>query len=126
MNFDCVQVDKKGRMYMAHHRPWTPLEKIQLLQRWILVTSFAYYQLDENIVPDYRYDANAHQLVDLMNQYPGDAKLSRYRDYFYDYTGETGYHLIGRVEEKDSEMYRRIWIDALWALDLKHKRGWPS
>lgn len=122
MNFDPVGVASDGEPFMKYTRPFTIIERIQLLQRWILVNSFSYYQLDENIVHDFKYDDNAHQLVAMLNEFPEEAKRSRYYVYFYDYTGETGYHLIGRVKEKDPELYRHIWIDAMRALQLKHER----
>ena len=123
MNFEPVGVDSKGQMYMKFHRPFNVVEKIQLLQRWIMVASVAYYDFDGNFIEDYKYDANARQLVDLMNKYPEEATRSRYHKYFYDYTGETGYHLSSRVERDDSDLYRHIRMDAIWALDLKSKYG---
>lgn len=123
MNFDCVGRDAEGQMYMKFHKPFNPVEKIQLLQRWIMVASCAYYEYDGSFVEDFKYDANAKQLVQLMNDFPEEAKRSRYHKYFYDFTGETGYHLCSRVEKDDSELYRHIRIDAVLALDLKTQRG---
>ena len=97
------------------------VERINLLERWILVQSFAYYELDENIAADSVYDANSHQLAKMLEHHPEEAKRSRYYQYFYDFTGDTGYHLIGRVQKGDPDMYRRIWRDACVALDLKKK-----
>ena len=68
MNFDCVGRDSKGQLHMKHSYPFTPLEKIQLLQRSILVNSFAYYELDSNILADFQYDDNAKQLAELKKQ----------------------------------------------------------
>ena len=121
MNFDCVGRNSNGELYMKFNTPFTPVEKIQLLQRWIMVASVAYYEYDDNFVDDFKYDANAHQLVNLMNEFPEEAKQSRYYKYFYDYTGETGYHLTSRVEKDDSTLYRHIRIDALMALEMKNK-----
>ena len=49
MNFDCVGRKDNGEMYMKFDQPFAPTEKIQLLQRSILVNSFAYYELDSNL-----------------------------------------------------------------------------
>lgn len=122
MNFSPVEKTPEGEYRMKFHKPYTPLEQIQLLQRWILVQSCVYYVHDDNIVSDFTYDDNAKQLTALINEYPEEAKRSRYYKYFYDYTGETGYHLLGRVEKDDPKLYRHINIDAVLALDLKSGR----
>lgn len=131
MNFDCVGVTKKGEYYMKFNYPFNIVEKIQLLQRWILVQSFAYYELNENIASDFQYDANARQLEELARAYPEDFKRSRYYDYFYDfYDAEehatSGFDLLRRIEKVDRELYRHIWIDAALALDQKRLRGGES
>lgn len=130
MNFNAVGEDSKGRMYMKFHKPFTPVEKIQLLERSILVNSFAYYELDENLLTDFQYDANARQLAELKKEYPEEFKRSRYHAYFHDYCSEddgahytSGFDLLERVKKQDKDLYRRIHMDAMWAIDLKTKRG---
>lgn len=129
MNFDCVGRDSRGDYYMKFREPFSIVERIQLLQRWILVQSFSYYEMNENIVSDFDYDDNAKQLAELKKQYPEEFKRSRYYDYFFDYGGEDGMHytsgfdLLRKIEKQDRELYRHIWIDAAMALDLKSKFG---
>lgn len=130
MNFDPVGVDKQGEYYMKFHNPFSVVEKIQLLQRWILVQSFAYYELNENIASDFKYDANAKQLERLVMENPKAAKRSRYYDYFYDFFDESegthmtsGFDLLERVRKNDDKLYRYIRMDAIQALDLKAKYG---
>lgn len=130
MNFDCVNRDSEGRMYMKFRRPFNPVEKIQLLQRSILVNSFAYYEMNENILSDFQYDDNAKQLAELKKEYPEEFKRSRYYDYFHDYCSDvdgtintSGFDLLRKIEKQDKELYRHIWIDAVLALDLKSKRN---
>lgn len=129
MNFDPVGVDEKGEYCMKFHRPFTEVDKIQLLQRWILVQSFSYYELNENIASDFDYDANARQLEELAKNYPDEFKRSKYYTYFHDFFGEDGVHmtsgfdLLERVRKTNEELYRHIRIDAIWALDLKGKRS---
>jgi len=113
---------------MKFHKPFTPLEKIQLLQRSILVNSFAYYQLDGNLLSDFQYDANALQLAELKKECPDDFKRSRYYDYFYDFCSDdgtthstSGFDLLERVRKKDKQLYRYLHLDAVMALDLKQK-----
>lgn len=126
MNFDCVGKDSKGQMYMKFHEPFNVVEKIQLLQRSILVNSFAYYELNDNIISDFQYDANAMQLEELSKAYPEEFKRSRYFTYFHDfYDSEehatSGYTLIDRVKKTDYELYLRIWNDSVLALKLKEE-----
>lgn len=128
MNFNPVGRDENGERYMKYHMPFTIVEKIQLLQRWILVQSFAYYELNENIASDFAYDSNAKQLAELRNKYPEEFKRSKYYPYFHDYCSDvdgtvntSGFDLLRKIEKADKELYRHIWIDAAWALDLKQK-----
>lgn len=129
MNFNCVGTDSKGQMYMKFRTPFTPLERIQLLQRSILVNSLAYYELNENILTDFQYDDNAKQLAALKKEYPDEFKRSRYHEYFYDYCSDddahytSGFDLLERVRKADSILYRHLHIDAALALDLKSKYG---
>lgn len=130
MNFHPVGQKENGELYMKFHKPFTVVEKIQLLQRWILVQSFCYYELNDNCASDFQYDANAMQLIELMRQYPDEASRSRYAVYFHDYCPEdedvhytSGFDLLNRVRKKNKELYRRLHIDAVMALDLKAKRG---
>ena len=131
MNFSPVGRDPEtGEMYMKFNHVYTPTEKIQLLQRSILVNSFAYYELDCNLLTDFQYDDNAKQLAELKKQYPKEFENSRYHPYFYDYCSEednvhyvSGFDLLKRVEKNDKDLYRRIWMDAAWADDLKQKYG---
>lgn len=130
MNFEPVGCNEKGELTMKFHQPFTIVERIQLLQRSILVNSFAYYELDSNILSDFQYDDNARQLAELKKQYPDEFTRSRYHGYFYDYcTDEEGAHytsgfdLLRKIEISDKELYRHIWIDAVNALDQKRLRG---
>ena len=128
MNFNPVGRKSNGELYMKFHEPFTIVERIQLLQRSILVNSFAYYELNDNILTDFQYDANARQLEELVKQHPDEFKRSRYYTYFHDFydAGEhatSGFDLLERVRKNDNELYRHIWIDAIMALDLKAKYG---
>lgn len=124
MNFDCVGKNSKGQMYMKFHKPFNTVEKMNLLERSLLVNLFAYndfydsdehaisgfdllervrstdnelyiriqedatlalklqYELNDNILSDYQYDANAIQLEELVKANPEEFKRSRYYTYF--------------------------------------------
>lgn len=129
MDFNPVGIDNRGERFMKYHYPFNTVEKIQLLQRSILVNSFAYYELDSNLLSDYQYDNNARQLADLKRDYPAEFKRSRYFEYFEDYCAEDGTHytsgfdLLEKVRKADKDLYRRLHIDAMMALDAKQKFG---
>jgi hypothetical protein len=50
-------------------------QRIETLERWILVHSYLYYELDKSIVDDRKFDKNALQLVELIKQM--DTKLKQ-------------------------------------------------
>lgn len=93
------------------------VEKIELLERSLLVNSYAYYVMNETIMSDFMYDKNARQLVDFKKHHPEDFRLSRYYTIFHDFEGSTGFDLIARVN-KDQELQRKIIRDVYLALCL--------
>lgn len=113
---------------MKYPDTFTIKERIDLLERSILVNSCAYYELNDNILPDYKYDANTVQLENFAKQFPAEFIKSRYYKYFYDFFAvddechnSSGFDLLKRVKDDDEDLYRRIMIDATMALDLKSK-----
>ena len=107
---------------------FTIKERIELLERSILVNSYAYYELNENILADHQYDANTVQLSNFIKQFPQEFLKSRYYKYFYDFCSEeegthnsTGFDLISRLR-KDKKLCNIIIRDAHLALKLKKER----
>ena len=100
---------------------FTDKEKIQLLQRSILVNSYAYYELNENILTDYQYDKNTRQLLALKESNPEAYRKSRYNRYFDNFESGTGFDLTSRVQ-KNRKLYQNIARDAHLALKLKKER----
>ena len=125
MTFDCVGRDSKGQMYMKFHKPFSIVEQIQLLERSILVNSFAYYELNDNILSDAQYDRNAMQLAQLKENYPKEFTSSRYYRYFSDYCSDdgtvytSGFALLEKVRLSDYDLYCRLEEDARLALEKK-------
>lgn len=101
-------------------RKFTDKEKIQLLQRSILVQSYAYYELNANILPDYKYDANTRQLLELKNSAPEAYQKSRYRKYFEDFESGTGFDLTGKLRS-NRKLFENVARDAHLALKLKRE-----
>lgn len=126
MDFSCVGTDSKGQYYMKYNKPFSFAERIQLLERSILVNSFAYYILDDNILSDFQYDDNAKELAELKKGHPEDFKRSRYYEYFKDYCNDedmvytSGFDLLEKVRKADYNLYSRLHEDASMALRLKY------
>lgn len=106
---------------MNFSKPFTDLEQIQLLERSILVNSFAYYELDQNILSDYQYDMNTRQLLQLKKSNPEAYRKSRYYKYFDNFESGTGFDLSGRLKT-DKKLYKSVSHDAHLALKLKEER----
>lgn len=103
---------------MIFSKPFTDKEKIQLLQRSILVNSYAYYELNENILSDCQYDTNTRQLLELKNSNPEAYQKSRYRKYFDNFESGTGFDLTSKLRS-NRKLFSQIARDAHLALRLK-------
>lgn len=106
---------------MTFSQPFTDKEKIQLLERSILVNSYAYYELDEPILSDYQYDMNTRQLLELKRSNPEAFKKSRYYRYFDNFESGTGFDLTSRVR-KNKKLFKIISRDACIALEHKKEK----
>lgn len=65
-------------------------EKIQQRRLQMLVHSYIYYVLDDNIIEDYTWSMWASELAKLQKQYPDISKRVMYYDKFSDWTGDSG------------------------------------
>lgn len=106
---------------MKFSRPFSVKEKIELLERSILVNAYCYYELNGNLLSDYQYDMNALQLETLKNEHPDIFKKSRYYKYFADFQSGTGFDLVSKVQASKS-MRKKIERDASWALKQKEEK----
>lgn len=105
---------------MNFSKSYTDKEKIQLLQRSILVDSYVYYELNNNLLPDCKYDKNTRQLLALKKSNPEAWEKSRYRRYFENFESGTGFDLMYKVR-KNPNLFRKIVRDGNLALELKTK-----
>lgn len=106
---------------MEFNNPYAgPIYKMELLQRWILVHSYIYYELNDSIVSDEMYDSNCKQLYDLMKQNKSKLKETRYCKQFRGFDGSTGFDLIKKC---DGELKSIIEQSAYHVLGLR-LRGW--
>jgi NAD-dependent DNA ligase len=83
-------------------RDFTTQEKIELLQRWILVHSYLYYELDLSVVSDHMYDRNSQQLHMFKINYPTDWKNARYTYAMVDFDGSTGFGYVNQLNTVDT------------------------
>lgn len=68
-------------------------EKIQQRRLQILVHSYIYYELDQNIVSDAKWSAWAKELAELQQKYPNMSKKIPYAEQFVDWDGSSGAYL---------------------------------
>lgn len=69
------------------------IEKIQQRRLQILVHSYIYYELNQNIISDDKWNKWAHELVELQKKYPKESKQAKYADKFADFDSSTGMDL---------------------------------
>ena len=65
-------------------------EKIQRRRYQMLVHSYIYYELNENIISDSQWSAWAVELADLQSKYPKIAEQVVYADDFEGWDGSSG------------------------------------
>jgi len=80
---------------------FTAQEKIELLQRWVLVHSYLYYHMDISVVDDWRFDDNSHQLYGLKLEHPEAWANARYTYAMDDFDGSTGCGYVEKLKEKE-------------------------
>lgn len=98
---------------------WSARERITLLQRWILMHSIIYYELNENIVTDAKFDLNCRELMKLKAEYPKDYSESTYISIFIDFDGATGFDLFRRL---NSVQQHKFMGEARWVIYESNKR----
>lgn len=87
---------------------WSNKLKISSLQRWIIVHSILYYELNDSIIEDKQFDDNARQLVKLQKEHPSDAKCSDYWYVFHDFDASTGFYIYSRLNKHDKKYLTSI------------------
>lgn len=65
-------------------------EKIQRRRYQMLVHSYIYYEMNENIISDSQWSSWAMELVDLQDKYPDIAKQVVYAKDFANWDGSSG------------------------------------
>lgn len=65
-------------------------EKIRQRRRQMLVHSYIYYELNQNIISDHKWSEWAKELQQLQQDYPEESKAVEYYDDFKDWDGSSG------------------------------------
>lgn len=92
------------------------LALINRRERQLLVHSYIYYELNDNIIEDSKWSEWAFQLVDLRDDYPDIYAESVYAKEFEHFDGSTGYDL------HDAYMQDNIVNKALYLLRMERKK----
>lgn len=93
---------------------WSNKLRISTLQRWVIVQSIIYYELNSSLVSDKVFDSNAKQLVQMQKDFPDEAKESQYWYVFNDFDGTTGFDLYDRLKQKDKLYLMHLAKHALY------------
>lgn len=108
---------------MARFKELTPQEKIDYAARYIIIHSIIYYELNESIISDKKFDKKASVLVKLMAKYPDELKSSKYYRAIYDFDGSTGFLLYGRLKRKQREYHMHLAQYILSLYKSEQRRG---
>lgn len=89
---------------------WTDALFLNFLQRVILIHSYLYYEKDNSIWSDKKYDEVARQLTNIQEEYTTKwiKNKTQYGYCFYDFDGTTGFDLWDRLNEKDRQFIKNI------------------
>lgn len=71
----------------------TIAERIQELRLEMVVHSYIYYELNDNIISDAEWSQRAKELVRLQQAHPDIVEQVIYADAFKDFDGSTGFSL---------------------------------
>lgn len=87
----------------------TMQDLINYTQRKIIVHSYIYYELNDNVISDREYDDLCKKLVALKNEHPDLWRSSEYYKQFgEDYNGATGFTLYHDLDEHQKTIIKSI------------------
>lgn len=97
---------------------WNTKTKIEYLQRYILIHSILYYQMDTDCITDKEFDSISNQLVSMIKLY--GQKGTMYEYCFKDFDGSTGFDLYGKLNSYDKQ-YLALITNLVYNLWRKEK-----
>lgn len=90
-------------------RRWNAIDKVNFLQRKIILNSIAYYELNTSKLTDKEYDELSKQLVWLQKDI--DIQQTQYGYVMYDFDGTTGFDLYHRLNLSDKKYLMNIALN---------------
>ncbi len=78
----------------------TVAERILQRRLQMIIHSYIYYCLDNNIVSDRKWTEWAKELETLQREHPEEAKKVRFAELFSDWDGSTGFHLAQAADDR--------------------------
>lgn len=84
------------------------LNKINLLERWIVIHSILYYKKNVNVVPDEVYDRNMAMLDFMSKNFSRFFKESRFYKTFENFDPSTGYDIPDRCKALQPKLYEKM------------------
>ena len=86
---------------------WSNKLKCEFLQRYIIIHSIIYYELNKNIISDKQFDIVSKQLLKLQRKTENYNK-TQYYYVFKDFDGNTGFYIWDRLNKKDKEYLKLL------------------
>lgn len=107
---------------MSKFKDLSPQEKVDYAARYVILHSIIYYELNESVISDKKFDKKSKSLVKLMEKYPEETENSEYYRAIYDFDGSTGFLLYSRLK-KSQKRYLKHIAKHIIQLHNSDKRG---
>lgn len=84
------------------------IDRINFLQRKVILNSIMYYEYNKSFIPDSYFDEMSHQLVAMQKKYDsidGQSikKDTKYGYMMFDFDGSTGFDLYSKLNIEDEQ-----------------------
>ena len=87
---------------------WDYLSIVDYIQRFIIIHSIIYYELNENVISDKDFDNVSKLLLKLREENEEVYKKSQYYYVFNDFDGTTGFYIYDTLNAKDKEYLTKL------------------
>ena len=87
---------------------WDYLSIVDYIQRFIIIHSIIYYELNENVISDKDFDNVSKLLLKLREENEEVYKKSQYYYVFNDFDGTTGFYIYDTLNTKDKEYLSKL------------------
>lgn len=108
-------------MEQRFSRRWGILDKINFLQRKVIINSILYYEMGKSVISDKDFDDISHQLVSLQEQLQDIEDQTTYGYMMFDFDGSTGFDLPSRLSPEDHEYLSLIANRIFYKINGKPK-----